>query len=212
MTLTAYRAGVFDLDGVVTNTARIHCQAWRKLFDGYLAERAERDGEPFWAFDPRTDYARYVDGKPRYEGVRSFLESRDIHLPFGTPEDAVDKETICGLGNRKQRYFEQALAEQPIDVFASTVGFIEARRATGLKTALVSSSRNAAAILDLTGLGHLFDAVVDGNEAQRLGLRGKPDPDIFRHAASLLAVPPGQAFAVEDALAGVEAADKAGFG
>ncbi|MFD2437191.1 hypothetical protein [Modicisalibacter luteus] len=112
VTLTRYRASVFDLDGVVTDTARVHCQAWRKLFDGYLAERAERDGVPLWAFDPQGDYRRHVDGKPRNEGIRSFLESRSIQLPFGSPEDAPDEETICGLANRKQRFFEQFLATE----------------------------------------------------------------------------------------------------
>ncbi|MCG7600911.1 beta-phosphoglucomutase family hydrolase [Halomonas sp. McH1-25] len=209
---TDYRAGIFDLDGVVTDTARTHCQAWRKLFDGYLAERAERDGEPFRAFDPQHDYRRYVDGKPRYDGVSSFLEARGIQLPFGSPEDLPDEETICGLGNRKQRYFEQFLAAEGVDVFASSVAFIESIRKAGLQTALVSSSKNAQSILIRTGLDHLFDAVVDGIEAERLELHGKPNPDIFRHAASLLSVFPGEAFAVEDALSGVEAANKAGFG
>lgn len=207
-----YRAGIFDLDGVVTNTARVHCHAWRELFDGYLAERAARGDEPFMTFDPQQDYRRYVDGKPRYDGVKSFLRSRGISLPFGTPQDATDEETICGLGNRKQHYFEQLLAAEGVDVFTSSVAFIESLRTAGLKTALVSSSRNAQDILTKTGLSHLFDGVVDGIEAERLGLHGKPYPDIFCHAASLLSVPPGEAFAVEDALSGVKAADDAGFG
>ncbi|GAB2800660.1 hypothetical protein GCM10027040_30340 [Halomonas shantousis] len=209
---TDYRAGVFDLDGVVTNTARVHCQAWRKLFDGYLTELAGRDGKSFRAFDPQQDYRRYVDGKPRYDGVISFLESRGIRLPFGSPEDTPDEETICGLGNRKQRYFEQFLAAEGVDVFASSVAFIESLRKAGVKTALVSSSKNAKGILVRTGLDPLFDTVVDGIESERLGLQGKPHPDIFQHAASLLSVPPGEALAIEDALSGVEAADKAGFG
>lgn len=207
-----YRAGIFDLDGVVTNTARVHCQAWRELFNGYLAERTACSDEPFMAFDPQQDYRLYVDGKPRYDGVSSFLESRGINLPFGTPQDATDEETICGLGNRKQHYFEQLLAAEGVDVFTSSVAFIESLRSAGLKTALVSSSRNAQDILVMTGLDHLFDAVVDGIEAERLGLQGKPHPDIFCYAASLLSVPSGEAFAVEDALSGVEAADNAGFG
>ncbi|WP_447043909.1 trehalose-phosphatase [Vreelandella sp. H-I2] len=210
--LLDYRAGIFDLDGVVTNTARVHCQAWRALFDGYLAERAARCGEPFRAFDPQQDYRRYVDGKPRYDGVSSFLKSRGISLPFGTPQDATDEETICGLGNRKQHYFEQLLATEEVDVFTSSVALIESLRSAGLKTALVSSSRNAQDILVRTGLDHLFDVVVDGIEAERLELHGKPHPDIFCYAASLLSVPPGEAFAVEDALSGVKAADDAGCG
>ncbi|MCG7598574.1 trehalose-phosphatase [Halomonas sp. McH1-25] len=211
VTPTGYRAGIFDLDGVVTHATRIHCQAWRKLFDGYLAERAKRDGEPFQAFDPQ-DYRRYVDGAPRYDGVSNFLESRGIRLPFGSPGDAPDEETVCGLGNRKQRYFERFLGAEGVEIFASSVAFIESIRKAGIKTALISSSKNAQDILVRTGLDHLFDAVVDGIEAERLGLQGKPHPDIFRHSASLLSVTPGEAFAVEDSRFGVKAADKAGIG
>lgn len=212
MSLLAYRAGIFDLDGVVTDTARVHCLAWQQLFDSYRTELVEQGREPFAPFDPSEDYRRYLDGKPRYEGVRSFLEARQVHLPFGTPEDQPDQDTICGLGNRKQHLFKQQLAIHGVDVFASSIAFIESLRAAGLKTALVSSSRNARDILGRIGASHLFDAVVDGTDSQRLGLRGKPDPDIFCHAASLIAIPPGQAFAVEDALSGVEAAEQAGFG
>ncbi|SFU97883.1 trehalose-phosphatase [Halomonas korlensis] len=212
VTLLSYEAGVFDLDGVVTNTARGHCLAWQRLFDTYLSTLAERDSALFQAFDPDEDYRRYLDGKPRYEGVRSFLESRHVYLPFGKPQDPPDQETICGLGNRKQRLFEKLLAEQGVEVFASSIAFIESIRTAGLKTALVSSSKNARDILARVEASHLFDAVVDGIDAERLGLHGKPQPDIFRHAASLLATPPDQAFAIEDALSGVEAASRAGFG
>ncbi|QOR38032.1 trehalose-phosphatase [Billgrantia diversa] len=212
LTLTCYRAGVFDLDGVVTDSARLHCLAWQRLFDAYRAERVEQDRVSFAAFDPNEDYRRYIDGKPRYEGVRSFLESRMIHLPFGTPQDSADRETVCGLGNRKQRFFEQLLASQGVEVFASSIAFIESIRAAGLKTAVVSSSKNARVVLTGVGAHHLFDAVVDGIDSERLGLNGKPHPDIFSHAASLLAIPPERAFAVEDALSGVEAASRAGFG
>ncbi|HSP56965.1 MAG TPA: trehalose-phosphatase, partial [Halomonas sp.] len=208
----SFGAGVFDLDGVVTNTARVHCLAWQQLFDAYRSELAEQGREPFQAFDPGEDYRRYIDGKPRYEGVRSFLEARRVHLPFGTPQDPPDQETLCGLGNRKQHFFERLLAEHGVEVFASSIAFIESIRAAGLKTALVSSSKNARDILARVGAGQLFDAVVDGNDSERLGLHGKPHPDIFRHAASLLGIPPQRAFAIEDALSGVEAAHRAGFG
>ncbi len=212
VTLISYGAGVFDLDGVVTDTARVHCLAWQRLFDAYLSTLAEHDSTLFQAFDPDKDYRRHLDGKPRYEGVRSFLESRQVYLPFGTPQDSPDQETICGLGNRKQLFFERLLAEHGVEVFASSVAFIESIRAAGLKTALVSSSKNARDILTRVGASHLFDAVVDGIDSQRLGLHGKPHPDIFCHAARLLAIPPEKAFAIEDALSGVEAAHRAGFG
>ncbi|MGR4069317.1 trehalose-phosphatase [Billgrantia sp. C5P2] len=212
LTLTCYRAGVFDLDGVVTDSARLHCLAWQRLFDAYRAERVEQGRAAFPAFDPSVDYRRHIDGKPRYEGVRSFLEARGMPLPFGTPQDSADRETVCGLGNRKQRFFEQLLAKHDVEVFASSIAFIESIRAAGLKTALVSSSKNARDILTRVGVHHLFDAVVDGIDSERLGLNGKPHPDIFSYAASLLAIPPERAFAVEDAQSGVEAASRAGFG
>ncbi|MGQ4878926.1 trehalose-phosphatase [Billgrantia sp. LNSP4103-1] len=212
LTISSYRAGVFDLDGVVSNTARLHCLAWQQLFDTYRSGLAEQDKASFPPFDPIEDYRRHLDGKPRYEGVRSFLEARRIHLPRGTPQDSPDHETICGLGNRKQRFFVQLLAQHGVEVFASSIAFIESIRTAGLKTALVSSSKNARDILAKVGGSHLFDAVVDGIDSERLGLNGKPHPDIFSHAAELLSTPPDQAFAVEDALSGVESASRAGFG
>lgn len=206
--LEAFSAAVFDLDGVVTRTAKVHAAVWKTLFDDYLRQRAET----FEPFDLEADYRRYVDGKPRYEGVQSFLESRGLTLPYGHPDDPPDHETICGLGNRKNELFHQQLAQDGVEVYDDTVTFIRALRARGIKTALVSSSKNAKGVLDAAGLAGLFDACVDGVESARIGFKGKPAPDIFLHAASLLNVAPDEAFAVEDAISGVQAARAAGFG
>ncbi|MEH6387230.1 MULTISPECIES: trehalose-phosphatase [Pseudomonas] len=207
----AFRAAVFDLDGVVTRTATVHSAAWKALFDSYLFERAAQGGDPFLPFDVHTDYLRYVDGKPRYQGVTSFLESRCIGLPYGTPEDSPDEETICGLGNRKNMLFKKLLEQGEIEIFDTTVALIRKFRERGLKTALVTSSENALVILEKTGLCDLFDARVDGVESTRLGLKGKPHPDIFEKAIELLGVPPQQALGVEDALSGVRSARDAGY-
>ncbi|QJQ95242.1 MULTISPECIES: trehalose-phosphatase [Halomonadaceae] len=210
--ITAFQAGVFDLDGVVTRTATVHSAAWKQLFDDYLSERASRAGDTFQPFDEASDYLTYVDGKPRYAGVASFLQSRGISLPQGSPEDAPQRETICGLGNRKNQLVGKLLAQGKVEVFASTVTLLERLREAGVKTALVSSSENAAAVLEAAGLSHLFDVRVDGIESRRLGLKGKPDPDIFLEAASQLGVAPAHAFAVEDAISGVASAYAAGYG
>jgi alpha,alpha-trehalase len=207
-----FEAAVFDLDGVVTRTARVHAAAWKELFDAYLEQVSAGSGEPFRPFDADEDYRLYVDGKPRYEGVRSFLESRGIRLPYGDPEDPPERETVCGLGNRKNALFHERLEKDGVEVFESSVKLIRTLRERGLKTALVSSSKNARAVLEVGGLTDLFDAIVDGVEAARLGLKGKPDPDIFLRAAEVLGVVPQHALAVEDALAGVEAARAGGFG
>lgn len=210
--LEAFDAAVFDLDGVVTRTARLHSAAWKELFDDYLRKRAARTGEVFKPFDQSDDYLRYVDGKPRYDGVRSFLEARHIHLDYGSPDDPPDRETICGLGNRKNELFNERLTREGVEVFDSSVRFIRELRAHSIKVALVSSSKNTRTILKVAGLESLFDACVDGIEAARLSLEGKPNPDIFIHAVRLLGVVPSRAFGVEDALSGVEALKSAGYG
>lgn len=209
--LEAFDGAVFDLDGVVTRTAKVHAKVWKTLFDAYLRDRAWRRGEPYRPFDIALDYRRYVDGKPRYEGVRSFLESRGIALPYGSAEDSPATETVCGLGNRKDALFRERLAREGVNVFESSVALIRTLRKRGLKIALLSSSKNADAVLAAASLTNLFDVRIDGAEAARLELRGKPWPDTFRHAADRLGVAPNRAFAVEDALAGVEAAKAAGF-
>ncbi len=209
--LDEVRALLFDLDGVLTRTATLHAASWKRLFDEYLAARSKRTGEPFVPFDLVGDYRKYVDGKPRYDGVQSFLASRGISIPRGAPPDPPDAETICGLGNRKDGYFDQALHERGVETFPEAVALVRDAKARGLKIAVVSSSKNCAAILETAGILHLFDARVDGVEAERLRLPGKPAPDTFLEAARRLHVPPNRAVVFEDAISGVEAGKRGGF-
>lgn len=209
---SALNAVIFDLDGVVTRTAGLHAAAWKQLFDDYLGRRAAQQGEPFRPFDAEGDYQRFVDGKPRYEGVRSFLESRGIALPYGDPADPSEAETVCGLGNRKNAIFQELLAQGGVEVFESSVAFICHLQARGVRVALVSSSKNTTAVLESAGLSDLFEVRVDGVEAARLGLRGKPHPETFLEAAQRLGVDPARAAVVEDAIAGVAAGRAGGFG
>ena len=211
MRIGDFDAAVFDLDGVVTRTARVHAASWKRLFDEYLRGRAKRTGEPFRPFDVESDYRRYVDGKPRYDGVASFLEARGIAMPRGDPSDPPNRETICGLGNRKNQYFRDSLEKDGVEVFESTVALVRRLRDRSVKTALVSSSRNARAVLDAAALTDLFDVCIDGNDAEGLGLKGKPQPDIFLAAAKRLGVAPGRALVVEDAISGVQAGRAGGF-
>jgi alpha,alpha-trehalase len=207
-------AAVFDLDGVITFTARVHAAAWKELFDEYLRARAARLGEPSRPFDAQTDYQKYVDGKPRYDGVSSFLESRGIRLPFGTPADPPELETICGLGNRKNILFNAKVREMGVDVDWEAVRFVRELRALGVRVGLASSSKNAIPILERAGLAELFEATVDGRDSERLGLRGKPEPDIFLLSLKKLRedAGPRNAMVVEDAIAGVQAGRRGGFG
>ena len=204
-------AVVFDTDGVLTDTASVHSAAWKRLFDEYLEQRAERLGEPFRPFE-ELDYLRHVDGKPRYDGVAGFLASRGITLPWGDPSDPPSHETVCGLGNSKNHYFLAHLREHGVHAFPSSVAFVRELGASGVRTAVVSASRNMRAVLDAAGIRQLFDVEVDGVDAARLGLAGKPDPALFLEAASRLEVTPPRAVVVEDALAGVEAGRRGGFG
>jgi trehalose 6-phosphate phosphatase len=195
---------VFDMDGVVTETAMIHARSWKRVFDDFLRTRSEVAGEPFRPFE-LTDYLQFVDGKPRYDGAASFLASRDIFLPQGNPTDPPGYDSISSIGNLKDHEFQRQVAKDGIRPYASTLEFIRNVRARGLKTALITSSRHGRAVLKLAGITDLFDAIVDGVDADRHRLAGKPDPGIYLAAASLLSVPPGRTAVVEDALAGVEA-------
>ncbi len=207
-----FDAVIFDLDGVVTRTASVHARAWKQVFDEFLRQRAERTGARFEPFEIEVDYPQHVDGKPRYDGVRDFLASRGIALPEGEPDDPPDEATVCGLGNRKNELYNELLESGGVEIFEDTVERIRHWRRLGFKTAIVSSSRNCAAVLRATGLADLFDVRVDGSVAARLGLEGKPAPDIFVKAAELLGVDPARAVVFEDAVSGVEAGRAGGFG
>jgi beta-phosphoglucomutase family hydrolase len=206
-----FEAVLFDLDGVLTATAKVHAACWKQAFDEFLQRRADRNSETSQPFDIKKDYEEYVDGKPRNDGVQSFLQSRGIKLPYGDPDDPSDRETICGLGNRKNDLFNQALKDQGVEVFDGSVAWLRQVRQKGLKTAVVSSSKHCQAIIEVAGLADLFDARVDGKVAEELNLKGKPAPDTFLKAAEQLQVPPEKAVVVEDATAGVEAGHNGGF-
>ncbi len=205
-------AVIFDMDGVVTDTAVVHAAAWKKLFDAYLKEVAVASGVDFVPFDEREDYERYVDGKNRYDGVRSFLESRGIHLPEGSPDDAPGSDTVCAMGNDKDTYFLASVREDGVKTYDSTVRVIHKLRDKGVKTGLVSASRNAQEVLTSAGVLDLFDQRVDGVVAAELNLPGKPNPATFLEAARRLGVEPGRAAVVEDALSGVAAGHAGNFG
>ncbi len=207
-----FDAVIFDMDGVVTQTAHVHAAAWKKMFDTYLAARAERTGESYPLFSIEQDYTRYVDGKPRYDGVRDFLEARGIRLPEGTSADAADEETVRGLGNRKNAYFQQVLDEQGAACYDTTVALIHQLHDAGIKTAIISASKNARAVLAAAGVDELFDARVDGLDAEAQGLPGKPAPDVFLAAAAQLGAEPQRSVVVEDAQSGVQAGRAGGFG
>jgi beta-phosphoglucomutase family hydrolase len=207
-----FDAVLFDLDGVLTDTAAVHAACWKRMFDAFLRERAEPGGASFRPFDTDADYRQYVDGKLRYDGVRSFLESRGIHLPHGDPGDPPSRATIAGLGNLKDQMVKEVLASGSVDVFEGSLVFLRHVRRAGLKTAVVSASRNAQAVLRSVGIEEFFDVRVDGEVAERLRLPGKPMPDTFLEAARELGSDALRTIVVEDALAGVQAGRAGGFG
>jgi beta-phosphoglucomutase family hydrolase len=208
---TGVRACLFDLDGVLTETATLHAAAWKEMFDGYLRRRAARTGEEFVAFDTDADYDRYVDGKPRYDGVRSFLASRGIELPEGKPSDPPDAETVCGLGNKKNELVLRLMRERGVSAYEGSVRYLEAVRKASLRSAVVSSSANARDVVVAAGIDHFFEARIDGIVAEHEQLRGKPAPDTFLAGARALGASPGEAAVFEDALAGVAAGRAGGF-
>jgi len=203
---------VFDLDGVLTDTAAIHADAWKQMFDGYLRAYAERTGQPFVPFDKGSDYADYVDGMPRYDGVRSFLASRQIHMPDGSPSDPPDVETVCGLGNRKNDLVLSLIETRGVEPYDGSVRFVEAARDRGLRRAVASSSTNCRHVLAAAGIEDLFEVVIDGVVAEREHMQGKPAPDTFLAAARALELEPTRAAVFEDALAGVAAGQAGEFG
>jgi len=208
----AIRACLFDLDGVLTQTAKVHAAAWKEMFDAYLRERAGRRGEPSLPFDPVRDYDEYVDRKPRYDGVRSFLASRGIPLVEGGRDDPPEAETVSGLGNRKNKLVLALLDRLGVEAYEGSIRYTRAVREAGLRTAVVSSSANCREVLDAAGIGDLFDVRVDSVVAERERLRGKPAPDTFLAAARALGVDPAAAAVFEDALAGVAAGRAGAFG
>ena len=201
-----YDAALFDLDGVLTPTAEVHMQAWRQLFTDFLTKRGIN--QPYLD----SDYFDYIDGKPRYDGVRALLASRGIQLAQGDPGDSPDLETVCGLGNRKNEFFAAVLREKGVQPYAGSIQLLDHLAERGTKVAVVTSSRNATAVLEAADLGPRFDVVVDGNVAAEKGLRGKPSPDTFVAAADELGVSVQRAVVFEDALSGVEAGHAGGFG
>lgn len=205
-------ACLFDLDGVLTQTAKVHAAAWKTMFDQYLRKRAQDRGEKFREFDAERDYDEYVDGKPRYDGVRSFLQSRHIELPQGSPSDPPQAETIDGLGNRKNELVLEVIHRDGVQPYEHSVQFVNAVRDAGLRRAVVSSSTNCRDVLVAAGILDLFEEIVDGVVAEREHLAGKPAPDTFLAAAHKLGVQPAHAAVFEDALAGVEAGRGGKFG
>src|SRR6516225_7097391 len=207
-----YDAVLLDLDGVITDTASIHAACWKQMFDEYLQKRAIQRGEVFHPFDIATDYLLYVDGKPRYDGVRDFLASRGIQLPQGGPDDPPQVETVDGLGNTKNDLVNKIIEEKGVEPYEGSVRLIYQLRNRGFKIAVVTSSQNCAVVLRAAKLDHVFDAQVDGNTIHAQHLAGKPAPDTFLMAAKLLRIEPSRAVVIEDALSGVEAGSAGGFG
>ena len=205
------KAVIFDTDGVVTRTATVHEHAWKALFDRYLEERASASDGSFMPFSG-DDYRRYVDGKPRYDGVTSFLQSRGIQIEHGSPSDLPGTDTVCGLGNRKNGFFLEQLHRDGADPYESTVELARRLRDLKIPAAVVSASENCAAVLESAGVASLFVERVDGLDATDLGLAGKPDPALFLEAARRLGEEPAGCTVIEDALAGVEAGRRGGFG
>lgn len=206
------RACLFDLDGVLTETATLHAKAWKQMFDDFLSARARMKGEPFVPFDPVADYDRYVDGKPREDGTASFLSSRGIELPFGTPQDPESAETIHGLSKRKNALVLDLMHDQGVKAYPGSVRYLGAVKDAGLRSAVVSASENCREVLVSAGIEEYLDARIDGIVALERHLSGKPAPDTYLAAADALGVAPAQCAVFEDALAGVEAGRAGRFG
>lgn len=207
-----YDAVLFDLDGVITTTEKIHSACWKKTFDEFLHARASRKGENFVPFNETDDYLEYVDGKPRYEGVRSFLLSHSIELPEGNMSSPPGEQSVFGLGNRKNQLFAETIEKESPELYETSVALARHLREAGFRLAIVSSSRNCRAVMAATGIEDLFEVTVDGVTAAEKGLRGKPQPDTFIEAASALGATPARSIVIEDAAAGVAAGAGGEFG
>jgi beta-phosphoglucomutase family hydrolase len=207
-----YDAVLLDLDGVITDTASIHAACWKQMFDEYLQNRTTQRGEVFRSFDVATDYRLYVDGKPRFDGVRDFLISRGIQLPEGSMDDPPEAETVGGLGNRKNDLVNNIIEEKGVEPYEGSIKLIHQLRRQGFKIAVVTSSQNCTAVLKAVKLDDFFDVQVDGNMIHTQHLSGKPAPDTFLMAAKLLGIDPARAIVIEDAISGVEAGSAGNFG
>ena len=205
------KAAIFDLDGVITQTATLHAKSWKRMFDAYNENRGKNGEKQFREFSVEDDYPEYLDGMPRYDGVENFLKSRDIQLPRGAEDDDPEKETICGLGNWKNQLFHKILKEEKVDYFEDNVSVIREWKDQGIRIAVISSSKNCKQILEATGLEDLFEVRVDGVVSKERNIKGKPAPDIFLEAARELGVEPSEALIVEDSRAGVKAGKEGGF-
>ena len=212
ITRDRYDAVLFDLDGVITNTATLHAACWKRMFDEYLQKRANQRGEEFRPFDLANDYRLYVDGKPRFDGVRDFLRSRGIELPEGSRDDSAELETVCGLGNRKNELVNEVIEDKGVEPYEGSVRLIDQLRRRGFKIAVVTSSENCETVLKAVKLDAFFQTRVDGHMMHAQNLAGKPAPDSFLAAAKLLGVDPGRSVVIEDAIAGVEAGSAGKFG
>ena len=212
MFIHSFQAVIFDLDGVITKTTLVHSAAWREMFNDYLKYREKKYGEPFREFTHTNDYLKYIDGKPRYNGIESFLESRGIKIPYGDPSDDPGKETVCGLGNKKNLCFNKVLSRDGVKVYESTITLIRKLKKEGIKIGVASSSKNCKAVLERAGLLELFDTRVDGEISALLRLKGKPEPDIFTAACENMECTPDRTVIVEDAVSGVQAGRNGGFG
>jgi beta-phosphoglucomutase family hydrolase len=212
ITSSQFDAVLFDLDGVITATAKVHAACWKRVFDGFLKQRAEKADEPFQPFDLQNDYKLYVDGKMRYTGVQSFLESRGIQFAYGESSDPPGYDTVCALDNFKDVFFEQVLHSEGVEVYEGSVALIRHLNDRGFKLAVVSSSHHCKAVLKVVGIDRLFDVVVDGNLTDQLHLAGKPAPDAFLLAAKQLEIEPKRSVVFEDAISGVQAGCAGGFG
>ncbi len=207
-----FDAVIFDMDGVITKTALTHAAAWKNMFDSYLKKREVEHNEKFVEFTHAGDYLPYVDGKPRYKGVQSFLESRGINIPFGDPSDESGKETVCGLGNGKNDAFNEVLNKEGVEVYPSTTALLDELKEAGIKLGVASSSKNCKPVLERVDLLNMFEARVDGVVSAELGLHGKPEPDIFTTACDIVKADYSKSIVVEDAVSGVQAGVKGKFG
>jgi beta-phosphoglucomutase family hydrolase len=211
-TILSFDAVIFDLDGVITKTALVHSSAWTRMFNDYLEFRGKEYNEKQAEFTHEHDYLPFVDGKPRYKGVSDFLDSRRIQIPFGEPSDSAGIETVCGLGNRKNEYFNRILENEGVEVYESTLSLIHELQSQEIKIGVASSSANCKKVLERLNILNLFDTRVDGEVSAKLGLKGKPEPDIFTTACDNLNVSYDRAVVVEDAVSGVQAGKKGNFG